>query len=307
MSRVRKIKKSIQSIWADSTRTFARTPREFTLKDWKNALVETKNAIRSKRISILAAGVAYFLTFAVFPAIAAMVAVLSFVLSESQLTAAVKAFETFLPTDIANLISTQLAAALENPSSSALIVIFGILIALFSLSGAVSNSIKATNSIYEVSEMRRFVSLRLISTGFIVAAGIITIIVVSLLVLNETFLVSIGVPQWVAWTILVVRWVIIAAVVTVGLAAFYRYAPNRKNPHWQWVTWGSLIATLLWLIGTTLFFIYARFFAHYTEAYSVFAGIIVLMIWLNLTSFAVLLGAAINFKLENQTRAKTSR
>ena len=304
---MRKIKKSIQSIWADSTRTFARTPREFTLKDWKNALVETKNAIRSKRISILAAGVAYFLTFAVFPAIAAMVAVLSFVLSESQLTAAVKAFETFLPTDIANLISTQLAAALENPSSSALIVIFGILIALFSLSGAVSNSIKATNSIYEVSEMRRFVSLRLISTGFIVAAGIITIIVVSLLVLNETFLVSIGVPQWVAWTILVVRWVIIAAVVTVGLAAFYRYAPNRKNPHWQWVTWGSLIATLLWLIGTTLFFIYARFFAHYTEAYSVFAGIIVLMIWLNLTSFAVLLGAAINFKLENQTRAKTSK
>ena len=304
---MRKIKKSIQSIWADSTRTFARTPREFTLKDWKNALVETKNAIRSKKISILAAGVAYFLTFAVFPAIAAMVAVLSFVLSESQLTAAVKAFETFLPTDIANLISTQLAAALENPSSSALIVIFGILIALFSLSGAVSNSIKATNSIYEVSEMRRFVSLRLISTGFIVAAGIITIIVVSLLVLNETFLVSIGVPQWVAWTILVVRWIIIAAVVTVGLAAFYRYAPNRKNPHWQWVTWGSLIATLLWLIGTTLFFIYARFFAHYTEAYSVFAGIIVLMIWLNLTSFAVLLGAAINFKLENQTRAKTSR
>ena len=304
---MRKIKKSIQSIWADSTRTFARTPREFTLKDWKNALVETKNAIRSKKISILAAGVAYFLTFAVFPAIAAMVAVLSFVLSESQLTAAVKAFETFLPTDIANLISTQLAAALENPSSSALIVIFGILIALFSLSGAVSNSIKATNSIYEVSEMRRFVSLRLISTGFIVAAGIITIIVVSLLVLNETFLVSIGVPQWVAWTILVVRWIIIAAVVTVGLAAFYRYAPNRKNPHWQWVTWGSLIATLLWLIGTTLFFIYARFFAHYTEAYSVFAGIIVLMIWLNLTSFAVLLGAAINFKLENQTRAKTSK
>ena len=304
---MRKIKKSIQSIWADSTRTFARTPREFTLKDWKNALVETKNAIRSKKISILAAGVAYFLTFAVFPAIAAMVAVLSFVLSESQLTAAVKAFETFLPTDIANLISTQLAAALENPSSSALIVIFGILIALFSLSGAVSNSIKATNSIYEVSEMRRFISLRLISTGFIVAAGIITIIVVSLLVLNETFLVSIGVPQWVAWTILVVRWVVVAAVVTVGLAAFYRYAPNRKNPHWQWVTWGSLIATLLWLIGTTLFFIYARFFAHYTEAYSVFAGIIVLMIWLNLTSFAVLLGAAINFKLENQTRAKTSK
>jgi len=169
-----------------------------------------------------------------------------------------------------------------------------------------SNIIKATNAVYEATETRKFIKQRLISAGFIVMAGVVTIIAVSLLVLNESFLVSIGLHEWVAWAILILRWVVIAAVVTVGLSVFYRYAPNRSNPHWQWVTWGSLIATVIWLIGTTLFFVYARFFAHYTESYSVFAGIIVLMIWLNLTSFAVLLGAAINSKLENQTRAKTS-
>lgn len=297
----------IRTIWSDETKSFARTPRQFALKDWKNALVETKNAIKSKRIGILAAGIAFFLTFAVFPAIAAMVAILSFAISGSQLTSAVKVIENILPTDLANLISSQLAAALANPSSGVFIIIFGILIALFSLSGAMSNIISATNAIYETEETRKFLKLRLTSALFIVAAGIVTVIVVSLLILNESFLISIGIPIWLAWAFLVLRWVLIAGLVTIGLAAFYRYAPDRQNPHWQWVTWGSVIATLIWLLGTTLFFLYARFFAHYTESYSVFAGIIVLMIWLNLTAFATLLGAEINFRLENQTRARTTK
>lgn len=303
---MKKLFQKVKSIWSDDTRSFARTPRKFAAKDWKNALVETKNAFASKTIGILAAGIGYFLTLAVFPAIAAMVGILSFVISEDQLNDAVEALNTFLPTDIANLISNQLEASLANPSSSILIIIFGILIALFSLSGAMTNIIKATNAIYEADETRKFVKLRLTSAVFIFAAGVVTVIVVSLLMLNENYLLSLGIPGWLTWSILIVRWFVVAALVTVGLAAFYRYAPNRENPHWQWVTWGSLIATILWLLSTTLFFIYARFFAHYTESYSVFAGIIVLMIWLNLTAFAVLLGATINSKLEAQTRARTT-
>lgn len=306
MPKLKKLINNVRDALSDETRSFARTPRKFALKDWKSALVETKNAIGSKSISILAAGIAYFLTFAIFPAIAALVAILSFVISPEQLNESAQALNNFLPADIANLIATQLEAALSNPSSSILIIIFGILIAFVSLSGAMGNVIKATNVIYEAEETRSFIRQRLTSLAFIVAAGSTTIIVIALLVLNESFLLSLGLPFCLTWAILIVRWALVAAVVTVGLAAFYRYAPSRSNPHWQWVTWGSLIATTVWLLATTLFFIYARFFAHYTESYSVFAGILVLMIWLNLTAFAVLLGATINYKLENQTRAKTS-
>lgn len=306
MGKIKALKKKIETVLSDTSRTFATTPRKFALKDWKSALIETKNAFGSKNISMLAAGIAYFLTFAVFPSVAAMVAVLSFAISKADLQTVARAFEAYLPGDIAYLISTQLKAALENPSSSLLIVIFGIGIALFSVSGAMSNIVKATNTIYETEETRSFIRLRLVSAGFVVAAFVVAVIVIGLLVLNESFLAGLGLPQWLVWTILVVRWPLIAALVTIGLAAFYRYAPARQNPHWQWVTWGSLIATVLWLVATTLFFIYARYLAHYTESYSVFAGIIVLMIWLNLTAFSVLLGAAINHKLENHTRARTT-
>ncbi len=306
MPLLKKVTTKVQEILADETKSFARTPRKFALKDWKSALIETKNAVTSKSITILSAGIAYFLTFAVFPGIAALVALLSFVISSTQLTDAAEALEAFLPNDIANLITTQLEAALLNPSSSALIVLFGILVAFVSLSGAIGNAIKATNAIYEVDETRSFIKQRLISSGFILAAGLSTIAVIFLLVLNDSNLTAFGLPVWLTWTILIARWFVIAGLMTVGLAAFYRYAPNRSNPHWQWVTWGSLIATVVWLLATTIFFIYARYFANYTESYSVFAGILVLMIWLNLTSFALLLGATINYKLENQTRAKTA-
>lgn len=306
MPKLKRLVTSFKKALQDERKTYARTPRHFSFKDWKIALRETKNAIKSKRIGILGAGSAYFLTFAVFPAIAAGIAILSFALSKGQLTNAGHAIETFLPSDIAYLISTQLEAALSHPGSSIVIIIGGILVALYSLSSAMQNIISATNAIYETDETRKFLPLRLVSLTFILLAGIITVLVVGLLILNEDALLSVGIPELIVTTILVVRWIIIAAVVALGLSLFYRYAPDRKNPHWQWVTWGSCIATAIWLLGTTLFFVYARYFAHYTEAYSVFAGIIVLMIWLNLTAFAVLLGAEINFRLENQTRARTT-
>lgn len=306
MAKSKTLLHKIRSIWHDTTRSTAGTPRDFKLKDWKNALIETKNAFTSKSIGTLAAGTAYFLTFAVFPAIAAIVAILSIALSNAQIKAVSKAFEEYLPTDIANLLSTQLTAALAHPSSTFLIFLVGIIIALLSLTGATAHMIKATNIIYEVEETRNIANLRLTSLIFVGVGGVIALIVVFLLALNESYLLSIGMPGWLAWVILIARWLVVTAVVTIGLAVFYRYAPNRSNPHWQWVTWGSLIATILWLVATTIFFVYTHYIAHYTESYSVFAGILVLMIWLNLTSFAVLIGATINYKLENQTRARTS-
>lgn len=307
MSRIKKIIASAKEIIADERKTYARTPRKFTLKDWKNALHQAGLAMKSKRIGVLGAGVAYFATLAVFPAIAAAVAILSFAIDGDSVQAAFTSIETYLPSDIGKLIAMQLDAALDNPSSGVFIIIFGILLSLFSLSGAVSNIISAVNAIYETNETRTFVKLRLTSLSFIGIGAVVSLIVAGLLILNDSWLVSMGVPQFVAFAIIVLRWFVLAGIVAVALSIFYRHAPNRNNPHWQWVTWGSCIATAMWLVGTTLFFIYARYFAHFTESYSVFAGIIVLMIWLNLTAFAVLIGAEINYRLENQTRARTTK
>lgn len=306
MSYITQMLRELQKVLReDDTKERVDTPRKFDFADWKNALMATIRAIGTKRIGILAAGVAYFGTLAFFPLVAAAVAIASFIISGNQLHSVVSSIDTYLPKDIASLITTQLTNALHHKSSNIVVAVFSILLSLFSVAGAVTNLVSASNVNYDVRETRGFVKLRLISI-FIMLSGLVTgVLVVGLLLLTQPVLAPLGVPGPLITVISIVRWIFIAGIVAVALAIFYRYGPNRDSPKWQWVSWGSTIASLLWLMGTALFFIYARYFAHFSQSYSLFAGIIVLMTWLNLTSFIVLLGAEINRQLEKRTVSKT--
>jgi len=96
-------------------------------------------------------------------------------------------------------------------------------------------------------------------------------------------------------------------VVTVALALLYRIAPHRDAPKVRWVSVGAAAATLLWLLASIGFSVYVSTFGNYAKTYGVFAGIIVLLLWLWITSYAVLLGAEINAEAEQQTVADTTR
>ncbi|MDT7578324.1 MAG: rane protein, partial [Pseudonocardiales bacterium] len=105
----------------------------------------------------------------------------------------------------------------------------------------------------------------------------------------------------------VVRWVLLVVVVVVALAVVYRVAPDRDAPRFAWVSTGSLVAAALWIIGSVLFSLYVNNFGSYNKTYGTIAGVVVLMLWLYLTSYIVLLGAEINAESERQTRQDTTR
>ena len=297
---------NLTSLEDSHRRKSATHPGQFSLRDWRIAIVETMNAIGAKNVGILSAGIAYFTTLAFFPLMAAAVAIAAFVINDSQLQDIVHNLEVYLPADIASLISAQLKSALGNSSANMIVAVIAILLSLFSVSGATQNVITATNIIYERKESRNFIKLRIRS--LILTAGLLVtgFIVIALLLIDEGLLHHLGIPEIIVVVVPYIRWVILAALVTIGMAVFYRYGPDRKNPKWQWVSSGAVIATLVWLLGTTLFFIYARFFASFSDTYSLFAGIIVLMTWLNLTAFTILLGAVINHRLEDRTVRRTT-
>ena len=92
-----------------------------------------------------------------------------------------------------------------------------------------------------------------------------------------------------------------AALVVMGLAVLYRYAPDRDNPRWRWTTPGAILAVALWLVGSILFSVYANNFGSYNETYGVFAGVIVLLLWLFLTAYVIVLGAEFDAEAERQT------
>jgi membrane protein len=103
------------------------------------------------------------------------------------------------------------------------------------------------------------------------------------------------------------RWVLLVVLVTAALAVLYRVAPDRDAPKMRWVSVGAGVATLLWLLASIGFSVYVSTFGNYAKTYGVFAGIIVLLFWLSITSYAVLLGAEINAEAEQQTAADTTR
>jgi membrane protein len=87
----------------------------------------------------------------------------------------------------------------------------------------------------------------------------------------------------------------------------YRYAPDRDAPRWRWVSWGAVVATVIWLLGSVAFSIYVSNFADYNKTYGTMGAVIILLLWFNLSSYAVLLGAELNAEMEHQTARDTTK
>ena len=114
-------------------------------------------------------------------------------------------------------------------------------------------------------------------------------------------------PLTAAWgdVLGLIRWPILAGIVILALAIVYRYAPDRAEPKWQWISWGSVAATALWILGSIGFTTYVSKVGSYDKTYGSLGGVIVLLLWFYLTAYVILAGAELNAEIERQTtRAK---
>lgn len=274
------------------------TPVKLSWSDWKLALLATKDAIGERNLFAYAAGIAYYSVLAFFPFLAALVAVAALVISPEQLQALIEAANRYLPADVASIIASQLQGLVSRRSDNLLAAIIAIAIAIFGASVAAKGLVVASNVVYGVKESRGWLAQQLWGVGWtIVGIGFVGT-TLALLALNGRVLNHFGLPSLLVSVALYGRWVALVLFCMFGLAVFYKYGPNRPSVRWHCVVWGAVIATIAWLIATAGFFIYVQNFGNYTQAYSLFAGIIMLMVWMNLSAIIVLLGAEINHQLE---------
>lgn len=273
-------------------------PTRLSLAEWKSVLNSTRKSLSKKNLPTLAAGVAYYATLAFFPMLAAAVAISALLITPEQLDGLISSTEEYLPANISSVINTQLQNLVSQRSGNFLVASLAVLVALFGASGASKNLVIASNVAYGVKESRGWLAQQLWGILWTVAGIIFGFIFLALLAVNGSILGYFGLSdQLISW-VLYGRWPLIILVTILGLSVFYRYGPNRPQVRWQWVSWGAAIATLVWMVATSLFFVYVQNFANYNQSYSLFAGIIVLMIWMNLSALIALLGAEINHQLE---------
>jgi membrane protein len=281
----------------------ATRPTQIPARGWfqvtKRAFAEGK----TDNVSILAGGVAFFAFLALFPAIIAALSLYGLVADPATVANQVTQLAQLLPETARPLIVDQLnSVAASSGGALGLSLVISVLAALWSASGGTMNLITATNVAYDEKESRGFLKLRGLALALTIGAVIFVLLAVALVAVVPVLFEALGLAGVALIAAQVVRWVLLLALVVVALAIVYRVAPDRKSPRFAWVSTGALVATVLWLIASVLFSLYVSNFGSYNKTYGALAGVVVLMLWLYLTSYLVLLGAEINAESEKQTK-----
>src|SRR5215218_105747 len=270
----------------------AEKPTQIPWSGWKQILKRAWAENKADNMPIIGGGVAFFGFLAIFPALIAMISLYGLVASPETVAQQVEDISAQLPDSAAELIGEQLTSITAN-SGSALTwsLVVSILAALWSASGGVGNVVTAINIAYDEVEARGAVKTKLMSLGMTLAAIVFVLITFTLVAVVPSVLEAL--PLGVLGTVLaqVVRWGLLLGVFTGSLAVLYRIAPDRDNPKLRWVSLGSVIVTVIWVVVSVGFSIYVDNFGSYDKTYGAIAGVIVLMLWLYLTCFLVLLGA----------------
>ncbi|WP_186316028.1 YihY/virulence factor BrkB family protein [Catellatospora sichuanensis] len=284
-------------------------PAELSRRDWKNVLKRTAKEYQSDNLSDWAAALTYRSVMSLFPAILVLVALLGLT-GEDTAQRAVDQVGRYAPGAVRQVVENALAELQRGRSGTAgLVALLGVLLALWSASGYVSAFTRAANVIYDVPEGRSFLKLLPVRLGVTVVASLaITTVALALVFTGpvarqagEFLHLGTGFVQ--VWDI--VKWPLVLGVIALIFALLYWASPNARQSGWRWITPGSVLAVLIWLIASAGFALYAANFGSYNKIYGSLAGVIVFLIWLWIGNIALLLGAELDAELHRERAITT--
>jgi membrane protein len=281
-------------------------PSDIPRKGWLQVAKRGWAEAKADQVPLLAAGLAYYAFLALFPAIIAAVSLYGLFADPAQIVDQTTSLFQGLPAQARDLIVEQLRNQSSRRTGLGIAAVISIVIALWSASGGVSQLLTAVNVAYDEEEERSFVAKRGLALLVTLGAIVFMVIVFGLVAVLPAVLGRLDLGP-LSWVLQILRWVLIAAIVSVALAVIYRIGPDRDAPKIRWVSVGAVVATVLWLIASIGFAIYVATFGSYAKTYGAVAGIVVMLFWLWITSYAILLGAEINAEAEQQTAKDSTR
>lgn len=260
-------------------------------------------------LSLLAAGMAFFIFLALTPLIAATVMIYGLIGNVQTVQAQMQSIIQVVPKEAAKLIEDQLVNIVTTSASvTGIALVIALFFAIYGGMRAVSGLIGALNIINEEHETRGIVALTLRAAGLTVAAVFIA----------STGLISGGVFAWLqsraalflgpATGLLfkMLTWCLAIGLGTFGFALIMRFGPDRRPAKWRWLTPGALLATFLWIAISFGFSLYVSYISDYSKTYGSLSAIVVFLMWLFLSAYAVLAGALLNAEIERQTYCDTT-
>jgi membrane protein len=286
----------------------ARTPLQLPLRAWWSVLKRTYREAADDRLLSVAAGIAFYATLALFPALAAFVSLYGLFADPATVRDHLAAASMVLPQDATGILLDQadrLAARSTGTLGAAFAI--GLGVALWSANSGMKAVFEGLNVIYEEDEKRGFVKLNAVSLAFTLGAILFMLLAIAAVVVAPVVLAALGLGgDGTTTLLLLLRWPIFLVVVTGFLAVLYMFGPSRTRARWPWVVVGAAVAALLWSIGSAAFSYYLANFAAYGETYGSLGAGVGLLVWLWLSAVVVLAGAELNAESEHQTAMDTT-
>ncbi len=281
------------------------SPTDLSKRSWWETLKRTVKEFRNDNLTDWAAALTYYGVLALFPALIALVSITGLVMDPKELTSALTDIVGQLgPASAVETFRGPIEQVSGNTGTGVVLLIAGVVGALYSASAYVGAFTRASNSIYETEEGRPFYKLRplqiVITAGMILMVAICAIAVVISVPLAEQVgnVVGAGDAAVSAWDI--AKWPVIVVVVSLMIAFLYYISPNIKQPGFRWISPGSSVAVVLWILTSLAFAFYVANFSSYNETYGSLAGVIAFLVWLWITNLAILFGAELDAELERE-------
>jgi membrane protein len=267
---------------------------------WRELVTRTLKEFIADNGLGLAAQLAYYFFFSLFPALLVGIALASFFPLEHFLDRIVRTLGGVVPADVIAIIQEQITKISHGDSSG--ILTFGLVLALWSSSAAMMGMVDALNRAYDIEDSRAWWRIRLLALVLTLALAAFVLIAFALVLLGPTAADHVarmtGLGPVFAWTWKILQWPVILALVALGTGIVYYFAPDAEQ-EWVWVTPGSVLTTALWLLASLGFKYYVTNFGAYTETYGAIGGVMVLLLWFYISGLVMLLGAELNAEIEH--------
>jgi membrane protein len=280
----------------------ARRPHEIPWAGWKRVIGRTATEIITDRVSLVAAGCAFYATLALFPTISMFISIYGLAFDPTTVEPQLAALRDLLPPSAFTLISDRIHVLVSKPPGTLTFsLVVSIAIALWSSATGTKSILGALNLAYEEREKRSFINFQLTAFAMTLCGMVAASIGIALLVLLPAVESFVGISEGAQALARLASFGMLIFFVLLALSMLYRFGPSRRSASWHWVTPGAILATVLWLAASALFSYYVGHLASYDATYGPLGAVIGVMMWFYVTAYVVLVGAELNAELELQT------
>ncbi|MDM7920753.1 MAG: YihY/virulence factor BrkB family protein [Pyrinomonadaceae bacterium] len=280
--------------------TKATTDMKFDAREYFDRLREKMN---DDDILGNAAQVAFYFSFALFPLLLFLTSLIGLILNDkADLQAELfTILAQAMPASAYDLVAKTMAEVTSSASGGKLT--FGILITLWSASAGVDNMRGTLNEVYNLEETRSWFKAKLVSLLLTLGIGVLILIALGFLVYGSQ-VIGLLIPVDSPVLLEALEWIVILCLLLLAFALLYNFAPNHEPLEWKWISPGAVIGVVLWIVLSTAFRIYLRYFDNYSATYGSLGAMIILLFWLYLTALVILIGGAINAIFDERSGVK---